>query len=141
MRERDYSDIYPYLSDEAKEICALSEKSKDFILASLDFRLFGVRMKIRKLGEGYIDEEEWATYTIDDIERLVKKYGCPVTGYNKNPGPGEGHSHYEYTVQGAIDNLLKYTYILEEAKNKADPNYNAMGHYDNYEDYGAHNGR
>ena len=138
---RNYNDLYPYLDDVAKKICELSDVSKDFILGSLDFRLYGVRMKIKKLGDGEITEKEWDTYTVDDIEKLVNKYGCPVTGYNMNPGPGEGHSHYEYTVKGAIDNLLKYTYILQEAKNKADPNYNAMGHYDSYEDYGAHNGR
>lgn len=62
--------------------------------------------------EGDISEEEWATYTIEDIEKLASKYGCPVTGYNEHPGTGETHSHYEYTVKGAIDNLLKNSSFL-----------------------------
>ena len=78
---RDYNDLYPYLDDEAKRICELSEASKDFVLGSLDFRLYGIRMKISKLGDGEITEKEWATYTADDIEKLVNRYGCPVTGY------------------------------------------------------------
>ena len=139
---RDYNDIYPYLSDEAKEICALSDKSRDFILGSLDFRLFGVRLRLRRLGVGEISDEEWDTYTIEDIEKIIGKYGCSVLGYDPVAAKETGdYRWYEYSVQAVVDNYLKYSYILKEAREKANPDYDPLGHYDNYEDYGAHNGR